>query len=314
MLKKFVAAVLSLVFILIAVPFFFVFGFYNIFFDKDFYTGQFIDSAYEFLVEEMPGFIELKEFPDISEKDFSELIAGVISKEDLVTTIEGIASQLRDIEIGEDSQIEVNIPINWLKDKGPLISEKIAELLLKDLPQCEGVSGEKFDSEKPMDCLPKELSKEDLKRHVESSLNNGFFADTPGVVHFTATSPKNFEGKFGDLSAKLMNWFFLGGGILLAVILLLIWLAIFKPFILVLKWWMKTLFFSALFLTIPLAALGFLTNVFIQSVQEKEAQIIFGIFDLVLGDVTRIMLIYSIVAVVVFLGAWLLIDFFAKKK
>lgn len=305
MLKKFVAGILSLVFILIAVPFFFIFGFYNIFFDKDFYTGQFIDSAYEFLLEKVPGFIELKQFPNISEKDFSQLIAGVISKEDLVTTVEDIASQLRDIEIAQDGKFEVNIPINWLKNKGPLISEKIAALLLKDLPKCEGAVSEDFDSEGPIECLPKELSQEDLKLEVESALNSGFFADTPGVLHFTATSPKNFEGKFGDLSVKVMRWFFLGGGALLLVILLLIWLAIFKPFILVLKWWIKTLFFSALFLTIPLAAVSFLT---------KEARMVFGIIDVILGDVARIMLIYSVIAVVVFLGLWIVVNFFVRKK
>lgn len=242
MIRKFLAGVLLSVFVFIFMPVALAVGVYKTFLDPDFYHGEFIELVYDFAIDELPRNVDLSGIP-LSEQDLKGILATVFAEEDLSLLVDSIFDELSSIEVGPDGLAYFTLPLDWLSTKSDMIAERVSGFLVDKLTVCDSnsdLSSEVFE------CIPNGVSKLDFKNHVMSELDRQLFSDIPNEVSFTLQFPAQIRGNVFSFFDSLMLKVLLIGVLILVLLLFLIALLIFRPWILVLRWIAKSLFFASL--------------------------------------------------------------------
>lgn len=310
MIRRILASLLLSIFVFVSVPLFFVWGVYTTFADKDFYKGEFVDTVYEFMSTELPRIFPIEEGADLAPEDISELFKNIIKKEDLEIVIGNVVDQFSSVTVKE-GKIHFAIPLDWLVAKRDIISAELSTFMFEKFPICEN-GQEPMNDEGQFRCVPPGLPRADFGREVDNVLFNSAFVDIPAEFAFDLDAPTDFEGNVAEFLSRTIDMVLLAGELFLLLILVLIALIIFKPFIRILKWETKTIFLSSFFITSIGVVLVFFPQIF-EALYDKfdvgltqdEVNLMVNMFDLLLGSVARNMLIISIPIAVVSLVGWI---------
>lgn len=228
MLKKFSAILVVLIFVLLAVPFTFVWNVYSNLTDEDFYQGKLVDYGYDLLIEELPKTIKLEQFHSLTEDDLRGLIEKVFFKDDLRFLITDFVKSLGDVK-EENGEIHLKIPLSKFNSKDVLIARELTVLLYEKLPLCTGIKSEG-------ECIPANLSKIDFQAQLKMELDRTLFANIPDSFVIKKTMPKQFNGDFLGTIQHSFDLFFWVGTSLLVFLLVVLALIIWKPWKKVVIW------------------------------------------------------------------------------
>lgn len=227
MLKKFFAILVVLVFVVLAVPFAFIWNVYSNLGDEGFYKGKLVDYGYDLLIEELPKNIKLEQFPSLKEDDFRSLLGKVFSKDDFSLLIDEFVGNLKNLK-EENGELHLKIPLNILNKKDDLLAQELTNLLYEKLPACQAATtGE---------CLPANLSKIDFQAQLKNELDRTVFANLPDDVVIAKFIPQQFNGDFLGAIRHGFGLFFLIGAALLGFLLVVLALIIWSPWKRVVVW------------------------------------------------------------------------------
>ncbi len=314
MIRKVLAFVLAIVFILLAVPLAFSWGSYNTFTSKDLYDERFVDIVYDFSIAEIASKANLSQFAEIERKEFTDIMKKVISKDDLGLIIDGIYDQISTFSVDEESNFNLVVPLDWFEKNHDVITKEVSDRMYATLAECEDLdlSVDAFVDgvTDRYSCVVRDvLSREDFAEKVEGILDRDVFSKLPTEFVFSLFVPFDFNGNaMPVIKSFISGSFFVGIGVLFAL-LLFIGLLIFKPFSTVLKWEAKTIC-SASFLVSSTLLVILLVPFFIDWFGEgvaDMAQINFftDLFAHFFGALAKSVLIYSLPLFVVSLIFWI---------
>ncbi|MEK7547849.1 MAG: hypothetical protein AAB540_03060 [Patescibacteria group bacterium] len=239
--RKFLAFILSVVFLLVSTSLAIVFSIYNFFTDADLYRQTLVEVVYDLVTNELP-----KRAAGLQENIFEEEeIRGVLDKvlveDDFRVVLDSLGSQMRNV-VSTDKKVKIKIPTLWVKEKGDVLSAELAPLIYKKMSSCKDFikNGGKLTGGK-FQCIPNNFSEADLKSEIKKQFDVSIMSKVPDELALEMTIPVEFNG---DLVAFINNWFlviFAVGLAGLAVLLAIIGLLIFSPAWLVIKWEMRTI-------------------------------------------------------------------------
>lgn len=263
MIRKFFASLFLLFFVIFSLTFSVVWGLYDTFLDRDFYTGDFVDLAYGFIVEEIPKNLNLEEqFPDISERDVQALISDVFKTEDLRFVISDVVEQLDSVTISNSSELRLSLPLSWLEGKQHDIAVSLVDFMYEQLPSC---SAEEFlnSGVNGFECIPEGYSKLDMVSKVETMLDRNIFSNLPtNIVLSEVDLPDGFVGNLNQLVEIVFKKIFTVFLLLTTLSFVLLSLVVYKPWQRVLRWQVRAVFFASLSVTALFSALLLSPSVF----------------------------------------------------
>ncbi len=316
MFKKFLAGFLIFLFTLVALPAFFIWSVYNTFLNRDFYSGDFVEDAYDSMVIVGPTLVDLKEFHSLTSDDVRELFQKVFTKDDLAqffdSTIERFTSAIHDIK-GE--KIKIKIPLDLLSGKKDIISKEIADLLYKKLPKCGKNAGSG-------ECVPVKMSQIDFEAQIKYSWDREVFASMPNEFAFNMGVPKEVSGDIGGLITKAFGWVFSAVILFLFLILFLLFLIIKRPWFRVLRWEARAIFIPSIFMSIFLTILLFSSDIFWKlynyfgssDLELKDALLVKSILNLAFSSFAKHALLYIIPFLVISLVLFAIAIIYDKKS
>ncbi|GAG18366.1 unnamed protein product, partial [marine sediment metagenome] len=252
--------------------------------------------------------IDLSKFPvSIEEDDLRDILKDVFEKEDIALVIDSIVEQFEAISIEESNVVEMKIPLEWLVEKGDVVAEKVAEKLADNLEFCEG----SVDlSEDFFDCIPEGITRTDFEDRLRIEFEKEVLSDMPSEFVFDFQVPEEIAGNIADFFNGTINKVFLVSGLVLLLILFLIGLIIFRPWIRILKWEAKTLFLASFFALLTLVG----SKVVFEKLVARGLDWYFNICSFLIGALCENLFLYLIPVVVVSLGLWIVGIVFDKRK
>ena len=315
MFKKFLTGFLIFLFTLVALPAFFIWSVYDTFLNPDFYSGAFVEDAYDSIVTVGPTLVDLKEFHSLTSDDIRELFQKVFTKEDLAqffdSTIERFISALHDIK-GE--KIKIKIPLDLLSKKRDIISKEISDLLYKKLPKC----GKNVVSE---ECIPPNMSQIDFGAQIKHSMDKEVVASMPNEFVVNMKVPKEISGDIGGFITKAFAWFFSAVVLFLLLILFLLFLIIKRPWFRVLRVEAKAFFIPSVFMSIFLSILLFSSDIFWKlynyfkfDLELKDALFIKSVLNLAFSSFAKHALLYIIPFLIISLGLLVVAMVYGRKQ
>ena len=243
-----------------------------------------------------------------------EIFRNTVTKADLEIVIADVVEQLSDIPVDNMGNVKLVIPLKWLNGKNSLFAESIAEMLYLRLPKCVGdFDFQMVNSVFELECLPGEIAKIDFISMVKSDFDQNVFADIPNEFVFDFRLPSNFGNTFFKSLISVIRIVFIFSFIFLLAQLCLIALVIFRPWIVVLHWIGKTLFFAGLFLLTLLLLLFYLPELLVMIFADGDLVVLKSFFVLFAGVLMKSLFLYALVPLVLGLCFWL-ITVFCKKN
>lgn len=317
MFRKFLASLLIFIFTLVALPATLIWSVYNTFLDRDFYSGEFVEDAYDAMVTVGPELVDLKEFHSLTPEDVRELFQKIFTKDDLAkffdSTIEYLTSALHDVK---GDKIKMKIPLNLLSEKKDIISKEIADLLYEKLPKCGKNAG-------AGECVPTNVSQVAFESQIKSSMNKEVFASIPDEFAFDMGVPKEVHGDIGGFITKAFTWFFSAVILFLLLILFLLFLIIRKPWFMVLKWEARAILTPSMFMSVFLAILFFSSDIFWKlynyfaspssDLALENAVLIKSLLNLVFSSFAKFALAYVLPFLVIGAGLYIAARIYEKK-
>jgi hypothetical protein len=250
-LRKTIAALLVLIFALVALPTLFLRSVSVTYLNPDFYEGEVIDQTYEYIV----GFIsdEVAKEDDVKDyfvqEDIEAMIRKSVSANLMQDLVKDFTAQLKGLSDGRKTD-SIVISLLPIKDNMGLVADDIAQKVVENIPTCdlveedEAVEMEYIDG-KPV-CIPEGFDSEDVvksvKHEIEKELNNVI----PG--EFTLELSPETEGQatikqvlsFVDYLQLILPLFML-------VFLLLMALFVYSPYSTISKFTGAALFLAGVF-------------------------------------------------------------------
>jgi hypothetical protein len=239
--RKFLAFILSVVFLFVSTSLAIVFSIYNFFTDADLYRQTLVEIAYDLVANELPKKVAVLEGNVFEEEEIREVLNKILVEDDFRVVLDSLGSQMRNVA-STDKKVKIKIPLLWVKEKGDVLSDELAPLIYKKMPSCKDFikSGGKLTGDK-FQCIPDNFSEADLKSEIKKHFDISIMSKVPDELALEMTVPIEFNG---DLVAFINNWFlviFAVGLVGLAILLAIIGLLIFSPAWLVVKWEMRTI-------------------------------------------------------------------------
>ncbi len=305
MLRRILAGILVLVFVTIAVPLGILWATYQTFFDRDFYKGKFVDATYDLVLSEVPRELKTEQFSMLEEEEIRDTLSDVVLKEDLQDFLDDAIDGIESAEV-VDNKVHVNMPLDWVAAKSKPLASALADLMYEQLPICEDGDLRRGS----MDCVSEDLPKIDFTAEVERMLDQEVFSQLPSEFAFDIDVNVEFEGNIADYLEKLVNTAFLFGALILLVILLIISLIIWSPFVKILKWVASAVVFSSMFLCFYFGVFLLLPSFFYGDIVEEigdeyRYQAFADFYDAVFGAFAKSVLIYVGPVFLVSLGVFI---------
>lgn len=243
MFRKFIALILSVLFVGISITTIFLITSFNTIFDKEMYYGEFVDIVYEYSINQLKDNIDLTDFASIESFSVEDLLYKVITKDDIKSLIDTTISSLGTLNVdSETHSVEIVIPLGWINDKKDLLTTEISEYILAEVPKCEvgEVMGEDFN------CIYEKISLVDMELQVSRILDTNVFSVLTDDFVFNINTPDVMSGDFSSYiydTIRDVVWVLL---LVMILLLFLVALLIFKPAIVVLRWTSFLMFFTGL--------------------------------------------------------------------
>ncbi len=314
MFRKFIAGFFSAFFVITFLPIVFLWGIFDTFFDQDFYDEDFAAVAYELIAEQFPNLPQFKEIDILSADDLKEVFRNTVTKDDLEIVIKDVVEQLSDIPVDNMGNVKLVIPLRWLNGKSSFFAQSMGEMIYLRLPKClDSFDVQMINSVFELECLPKEIAKIDFISMVKSDFDQNVFADIPNEFVFDFRLPSNFGNTFFRSLINVVKTIFVFSFILLFAQLCLIAFVIFRPWIVILHWIGKTLFFAGLFLLTLLLLLFYLPELMVMIFADGDLVVLKSFFVLFAGVLMKSLFLYALIPLVLGLCFWL-ITVFCKKN
>lgn len=243
-MRKVVASILMALYVVVFLPVMLLLGFYRVFFDVDLYKGEFVELAYDIVVEEFPKAIfQSDEALPITEGELREVIQDVFSEDDFSVLIDDFVAQLDETMAADDGVVTLSLNLEWFQKKDSVVVEKATDIIVQGLEVC-GDGQYDFTADFP-ECIPSEIPEFDFENQVMVALDREFFGDLPNEISFDLAVPEGSSGSISDFLVNSIKILFLISGLSLLFLLIMIGLLIFKPAVRVLKWVFKSIFMGA---------------------------------------------------------------------
>lgn len=293
MLRKFFAGFFATVFIMTLTPLMFLVGTYNVLAEKSFYTEDFADESYDFLLNSVPSFLENEEFKSLTGVEANKILVGTLSEDDYSLALGEIYDSVSS-SVFRDSALDVVIPLEWLLNRKEVLAKELSEFLYDEREDAA-------------------MAKIDYQAKLSQDLANGVFSGIPSELHLTTSVPKNLEGLMVDYFAYIFMLFVAAIALFLFAVLIIEALFVYKSGEGVLKVGFKTLFLGALFFSITLIVLLISSNLILANLGstfdgngELVLVVFYGLFVAVLfKSLFYKFFILSLVFVLVTLGGWI---------
>ncbi|MDA1061036.1 MAG: hypothetical protein O3B47_04540, partial [bacterium] len=292
MFRRIIAGILAFVFVFIAVPLGILWATYRTFVDRDFYSGDFIDATYELLLSEIPRNIDFEELSMVDEEEMREIIKDVVQKEDLQIFVNDVLDQIESAKI-EDKKVHVIFPLDWISEKSKPLAAALTDLMYEHVPICADGDSDMEVTE----CIPEDYAEIDFNSEIERMLDENLFSQLPAEFAFDLDVNVAFEGSVAHYLSGLVNAAFLIGLLVLVVLLLIMSLVIWSPFIQILKWITSAVVMSSMFLTFYFGVFLLLPSLFYEDFfdevgDELRIRAIENFYDSVFGSFAKSILIY----------------------
>ncbi|MFH1284364.1 MAG: hypothetical protein ABIH78_02125 [Candidatus Peregrinibacteria bacterium] len=276
--RKILAGILAFLFVVLLLPLAMAFGFYKTFSDSNFYKGDLVDLAYEFIVEKLPENIDLKEFPYLTTEDVKEIFGTVFDKDDLGDVLADMVSQFKNATV-EDNMVTFTISLEAFVSKGDLIGKEIAGHMYDNLDPCESGVVLNLDEVK---CIPDGMARADFENAIKTVFEREVVSTLPDKVVLNLAVPDFFKGDVVGFLESSINLIFLTCAAVALFLLFLIGLIIFRPWTKVVKWVFGTLFVASLLFLLLLLALRFLPEIIVTM---KEYEIYVSFYSFIISEV-----------------------------
>ena len=317
-LRKFLATIFMMTFIVVFIVVTFIWGIYSTFFNADFYKGSFTDSVYNLLVYDGQRYIEFQPIAEIKKSDFTSMMQMIISKEDLKVMVSDVVSQVQILKVDDQGFLELKIPMKWLSKKTTLFSEVMSNYLYGNLPKC---TPDQQDYLREFECVPDTLPRADFDSALKLALDRKLISDFPDEFNLKFQVPEQFQGKdlrvfFNDLSAKI----FLVCVMVLTILLILIGLMVFRPFVKVLRWELRTIFLASFLSLLTAMALNILIPIIfdkllsISSAASINYNAWLSVYILIVGSFTNNLLKLLIPIILGSLVLWITVMIYDKRN
>lgn len=292
MIRKFLAGLILSLFVVSASFFYLVVTFYFTILNKNFYNSdEFASYTYDLVISELPNYFD----KNLPESISSEYALYVIKKHITVLDVKPIISDFGD-ELSEAIKIggphKFRLDLTSLINKRGLISEEFADHLVENLNTCTDSSV--YLAENPR-CIPSSVSKDDFVRQFKATFDRKLFSNISDEFTFSLNLPTVNKSSVLDLAKTVLY----GYMAFLTILLILIGLIVFRPFIRVLKW-----IVFAILKSLILFALA----IFIPSI--LPIKIFAVIFNLIFQQIFP----YILVSILVFFVLFILTIIFDKKQ
>lgn len=321
MFRTILASLLALIFTLLVLPVTFLWSVYSTFFNREFYREDFVDVTYDFIVEDGPKLLNIKEKQElaaVSEKDLSDLFQKIFSKEDVAeffdSTVENLIDSLGYIE---NQKVRVKISLDLLSKKRGLIATEVSDLLYERLSECDQNN---VASDREFKCIPSGLAKIDFTAKFKSMMDKEVFAKMEDELIFDFNVPEGIEGDVLGFLKQTFSWLFVAALLFLGLDLFLIGMVIMEPWYKVLRWEAKTILIPGIVMLFFSIFLKFSSGIFEkiylstnQNPDESGLNLVKAVLDLFLGSLSGTLLIYAIPAFVISLGLWITAIVYQRK-
>ncbi|MFH1533611.1 MAG: hypothetical protein ABID64_01640, partial [Nitrospirota bacterium] len=270
-----------------------------------------LEGVYEMFISSIPVDVEWEEqFGTLDRDQFVEMLRDVYSSEDLVAIVENVEKQIKEAKFNEEGILYLNIPFDWMKEKAPILAESIAEMVIGDLEPCESIA--EFDVNQH-NCIPEGVLVSTVKDGVKLELEEQILVDVPEVYEFeidTAGIDAQVGEDVSDYFMGILNNAFIICLVVLAVVLLLIALVVFRPFTRVMKWEFRAIFLASIIPLVTFISLYFLA----EKLEFTETQAQFDLIALLIRSLSQTLIYHLVPIVIVSLGFWILFMVFDKKN
>lgn len=315
------AGLLALIFTLLVLPVIFLWSIYSTFFNSEFYRGDFVDVTYDFVLEEGPKLLNIKEeheFAAVSENDLRDLFRKIFSKEDVAeffdSTIENFIGSLGNVE---NQTVKVKVSLNLLSKKREAISTEIANLLYERLPKCDQAND---ISGSGLKCVPSGLAKIDFVSKFKRTMDMEVFARLQDELMFDFGVPEGVEGDVLGFLKQAFSWLFVAALLFLSLDLFLLGIVIMGPWYKVLHWEAKTVLIPSIVILLFSILLNFSSGIFEKiylstagNPDEQNLNLIKAVLDLFLGSLAGTLFLYAIPAFVISFGLWIAAVIYERK-
>lgn len=318
-IRRFFAGLFLVLFMMVSLPLFLLWGGYGIFGDENFYIrDEFVDSSYDLLIDVISKNGDLKEKYSLNEEEIAEIARKIIVKEDLIVFIEDFVEEIKTLEIKEDGTAELAISLGFLKEKRERISKDIAVLLYGKLPLCEGDVLTEFNS---IECVPEGISEENFISTGAEIISETLEEAFPEVISYNLEIPETVRtSSFVEFFDDIVGWMMWGSISFLLICLIAIGILIFRPWKKVLQWEGATIFFASLNILIVLLALIFSGNIL--DIGEISAELALTpaqvelyqrMYNVVIGAYATKLIILLVPLMILSLMAWVMGIILSKK-
>ena len=292
MIRKFLAGFVLSVFVVSAALFYLVLAFYFTILNKNFYNSdEFASYSYDLVASELPNYFKANFTEIISYEYDSYVVKKYITVADFKPIIIDFGDEFSEaVKVGGPHKFRIDL--TSLVNKRSLITEELANHLVENLNTCTDSSV--YLAENPR-CIPSNVPKDDFVRQFKATFDRKLFSNLSDEFTFSLNLPTVDKSSVLDL-AKTFLYGYLA---FLTILLILIGLIIFRPFIRVLKW-----IIFAILKSLILFALA----IFIPSV--LPIKIFSVIFDLIFQQIFP----YILVSILVFFVLFILTIIFDKKQ
>lgn len=309
MVRKILAGIFVFLFVVVALPIVTVYGIYRTFILEDSYKEELLDVVYEMWIDTVPDDVKWEdEFGNIDREGFIEILRDTFAPEDLATVAESLETQIDEAKFSEGKFITIEIPFEWMRGKAEMLSESMAELIAGGLEQCE--SDEEFEVLEH-NCIPEGILISTVKEGLRLDLERQILNDIPELYEIDIELP--VDAKTGDDVSDYFNMaisnFFVVGTLLLAVLMIIISLIIYKPLSSIIKWDFKAIFIASL---VPLIMFILVYN-FAGKMQWGDSEATFDLIVLLVKSLSRNIISFLIPIAAVSLLLMLIGGFYEKK-
>ena len=304
MFRKFIALILSILFVGISVTTIFLITSFNTIFDKEMYYGEFVDIVYEYSINQLKDSIDLTDFSNIESFSVEDLLYKVITKDDIKLLIDNTIVSLGNLNVdSETNSVEIVIPLGWINEKKDLLTTEISEYILEKVPKCE--VGEVMNED--FNCIYDKISLGDMELQVSRILDTNVFSVFTDDFVFNVNTPDVMSGDFSSFiydTIQNVVWVLL---LIMILLLFVVALLIFKPAIVVLRWTSFLMFFTGLVNSVIFLLLYYtldLWKIIVESldVELSKAYLDFysSIYTLFISDMCRNVLMFTIPITLIF--------------
>lgn len=253
MWKRFSIWALMLIFALVLMPLTFLLGFYNTFFNENFYTREIADFAYTFVTENLPQEKIVNGMENFSNEDLEGVFKKVFTRQNFSDFAKNSFIAVKsDLSHVDNGVLTLHIPLDIFKGRQSAIATEIANVLYFKTPPCaEKVVPKAFE------CIPKSLPKLDFTSKLGSVMDRELFSEIPSTFDMVIKVPSFLGQDIWKFVNETFYWIFVGGFLLALLLLVLLALVVRRPGSLILKYEAKALLLPSFLLLIFAAGLYF---------------------------------------------------------